>query len=201
MAVLFLLSILVRRDYEPFSSLSLAAMLILIFRPRQLYDIGFQLSFISVLAIFLLAPLFAEIFPNEWRERFWIKGIILSGSVSVAAWIGTAGLIAYYFGMITPIALVANLIIVPLLFIIVLSGILLIIGGCLFPALTPGLALNCELLFSFLHKINAKLIVLPGAYFEGRYISARASFVYYAGVLGLVALLKYLKYRRNPMHI
>ena len=54
MAVVFLLAYFLKRDADIYNSLSLAAIFILSFNPLQLFDIGFQLSFASVLAIVLI---------------------------------------------------------------------------------------------------------------------------------------------------
>jgi ComEC/Rec2-related protein len=48
MAEVLLAGVLLFRSYDPLSALSLAACLILIVCPQQLFDVGFQLSFISV---------------------------------------------------------------------------------------------------------------------------------------------------------
>ena len=58
MAVVVLIGYLLERDTDIINSLSLAALIILGYNPRQIFDIGFQLSFVSLLGIVLLSPRF-----------------------------------------------------------------------------------------------------------------------------------------------
>lgn len=131
-------------------TLTLAAFLLLFVSPSSLFDIGLQLSFLSVLAIVL----FASYFPRpRWMKRkdkferelememafvpsmserefkWWqrkhklkerlrktavsIRGIV---SVSLTAQLATAPLVAYYFHTFSVYGLVANLVIVPLVY-------------------------------------------------------------------------------------
>lgn len=188
MAVILIAGYLIERDYEPYSALSLAALIILWANPYQLFDVGFQLSFLSVLSIFLFAKKIMKIFPEKIKSYRWLKWFFPSLSVSLAAWIGTLGIVAYNFNMITPVAILANLVIVPYLFIIVTSGFIFIVFGTLIFQIAPVLALSCEFFISLLYKINSFFISLPGAYFESISINMGIIFLYY----GLLLLIFYL---------
>jgi competence protein ComEC len=114
------------------NSLAGAALLILAVDPNQLFSSGFQLSFAVVGAIlisqqsiyrFLLRPSESDPFlprslVSRSRRAFekgygWLAGGV---SVSTAAWIGSLVLIMWYFYLVTPISLVANLAVVPVAF-------------------------------------------------------------------------------------
>jgi len=119
-----------KRPSDLLNSLSAAAFIILLWDPQQLFQAGFQLSFLVVLSIALLhAPLEAlrqrllrndPFLPPELRPRWrrWLDGpihlVTVSLATSLAAWLGSLPLIAYYFHLFTPVSLLANLIIVPL---------------------------------------------------------------------------------------
>ncbi|MBI3600250.1 MAG: ComEC/Rec2 family competence protein, partial [Nitrospinae bacterium] len=51
MAVVYLLSLILYREGDIYNTLSLAAMIILIWHPPSLFNIGFQLSFIAVISL------------------------------------------------------------------------------------------------------------------------------------------------------
>ena len=118
------------RPVDLLNSLAGAAFIILTWEPRQLFHAGFQLSFFVVLAIALLLPRFERwreallspdlFLPPELRPgwRRWLDGparwLSLNLCVSLAAWLGSAPLIACYFHLFTPVSLLANLLIVPL---------------------------------------------------------------------------------------
>ena len=68
MAVVFLASFLMERESEPVNTLSLAALILLFMNPLNLFDVGFQLSFISVLSIILFYAFILVFFTK--REEF-----------------------------------------------------------------------------------------------------------------------------------
>lgn len=188
MAVVFLFSFIVDRDYDTYSSLALSALIILWFMPGQAFEIGFQLSFGSVLAIILFHPRIAS-WLGTLSIKQWQKNLISGLGVSLSAWAGTLGLVAYYFLIISPISIVANLFIVPLLSLVIASGLLFISLGTLVPASCPILALNCEFFISLIYRIANFLASLPGAYFE----FSQVNVIYIYGYYIVVGVLFYAK--------
>lgn len=179
MAVVFLLSVLVNRDYDPFSALSFAAGIILCFNPNQLFDLGFQLSFISVFFILMFTGKLINLFPAQMLKSRPFRFLITCFSVSLVAQLATAGIVAYYFNLFTPIAVFANMIIIPVLFLIVVSGFLFTVLGVLHPALAGVLAINCEFFISLMYKINRFLLNIPGAYVELSKVELAGVLLYY----------------------
>jgi len=98
----------------------------------------------------------------------WQQNLFAGMGVSFCAWLGTLGLVAYYFSIISPISVVANLFIVPLVFLVIASGLLFISLGSVIPGVCPILALNCEFFISLIYRIAHFLSGLPGAYFNIR---------------------------------
>ena len=135
------------------NSVAAAAVLILCFDTNQLFSIGFQLSFAVVIAIMVLAdPLLNWMIrwcqPDPFLprsllrpiQRGWLalwQGLSRGASVSLAAWIGSLPFILPYFYLVTPISLIANLIVVPLAFFVLAVGLMSLLVA---PAL-PWLAL------------------------------------------------------------
>ena len=165
MAVVFMSAYLVKREPDIYNSCALAAIFILGANPRQLFDIGFQLSFASVLSIVCLYPKIKKLLRIEFLRIKYLKFIIDGSLVSFSAWIGTMGFVAYYFKIFSPITVLANLFIVPLATLITLCGFSLLIMGLVLLYVTPLFAASCELLVTLLVYINAILIKIPGAYF------------------------------------
>jgi competence protein ComEC len=99
--------------------------LILLVEPLYLFDIGFQLSYLAVIFILWLQPIFQNIWlpKNIALKYFWD---ILT--VSFAAQIGTLPLSLYYFHQFPGLFFLTNLVLIPLLgFIIMPLGTLLIL--------------------------------------------------------------------------
>jgi len=171
MAIVFMLGFLLKREPDIYNSLSVAGLFILVANPRQLFDIGFQLSFVSVITIVYLYPALRSrlmlstkggVYPKIKLIRFLIDGCL----VSLSAWLGTLGFIAYYFRILAPITVLANIFIVPLATLITLCGFSLMLMGWVFPPLVPFFASTSELLVVSLIKINMFLARLPLAYFH-----------------------------------
>ncbi|NTV29349.1 MAG: ComEC family competence protein [Candidatus Omnitrophica bacterium] len=134
MSGIFLLSFLVEREQDKLNTLAAAALVLLVFDPGQLFDVGFQLSFGCVLALLLWTPLFLG--PLEaagWRKRPVLWFFAESLAVSLAAWLGSAGLVAYYFGMVTPVGLLANLPVVPLTGLVTALGAAILLSAFILP--------------------------------------------------------------------
>lgn len=121
---LFSLGRCARRDGSSLNALSFAAMAIIIFSPRSLFDVSFQLSFTAVLSIILLLPRIRKFLSCDKHGRVYnyIADLL---SVSLVAQIGTLPLIWYYFGAFPLYFLFANIVVVPVAFIIMSGAILL----------------------------------------------------------------------------
>jgi competence protein ComEC len=164
MGIFFLFSWYVRRDPGIFQALGLSAFAILAINPQQLYDASFQLSFSAVLAICFLSPRLekaARADKISSRPVRWIAGL---GIVSLSAWAGTAALIGYYFRIIAPVTVLANIFIPAIASGITLCGAGLVAVEFLCPCFASSFASVCEALIVFLLWINSFLIRIPGAY-------------------------------------
>lgn len=128
MACIFLLGMLMGRKVDVYNSLGAAAILILLRNPKDLFSVGFQLSFLAVLSILYFAPKFMKL--TKENTNFHIrKYIFMPIAASVSAWLGTAPLILYYFRIFTPIAIVANIFIIPALSLSLLAGMAFLLFG------------------------------------------------------------------------
>ncbi len=122
------------------NSLAAAAFFLLCWNTNELFSTGFQLSFAVVGAIILFAnPLFGFLqrwgAPDPFLPRSLLRGprrlihvgfewLCRGTSVSLAAWIGSLPFILWYFHIVTPISLFANLLVVPIAFFILAIALL-----------------------------------------------------------------------------
>lgn len=97
--------------FSGFLSLSLAAFLMLLYRPFYLFDVSFQLSFLAVWGILLFYPVFSGWLPAGCRRIRWLWNTL---SVSMAAQLGTLPFVLFYFGAFPTYFLLANLLVTPL---------------------------------------------------------------------------------------
>ncbi len=145
MSSVLLAGFLAERRVFTLNSLAAAAMLILCWDSNQLFSLGFQLSFSVVGAIVLFAD---RIY--RWLRRFFaadpflprslfsrtqriadrlLELVARGASVSFAAWIGSLPLMLWYYNLVTPISLLANLIVVPIAFFVLAGGLISIIAA------------------------------------------------------------------------
>lgn len=107
-----------RRKADPLTSLALAAGIILLFRPLDLFSAGFQLSFGAVLGLCLVKPLLTRRAPDNFLGKVWGNA-----ATTAAAQLGALPAMASCFGMVSVAGLAANLLAVPL------AGLLLPCGA------------------------------------------------------------------------
>jgi ComEC/Rec2-related protein len=130
---------ILKRPGELLNSLFAAAMVILILDPRQMFQAGFRLSFLVVLCIILILPFFESLserllqtdpmrLPDSlppWQEtlRSAARHTLGLFTASIAAWLGSIPLVAYYFHLITPMSGPANLFAVPLCMLVLICNL------------------------------------------------------------------------------
>jgi ComEC/Rec2-related protein len=114
MLLIGLLAFPLRRRLDAVSALSASFVLILLLNPYSLWNAGFQLSFVAVLSMVLLAPIF-----QKPLMRLGSTAAGLVGS-SAAVVIGTLPTSCYFFEQAQMLSLVTNLFVIPI------SGVFLI---------------------------------------------------------------------------
>lgn len=111
------------QKHSSLNALFASAFLILLFSPQSLYDIGFQLSFLSVAGILLFSDFLT------FRTSNAVANYMLSSmAMTISAQIGTFVLTIFYFHSFPSCFLIANILVVPLLpvfMLLVLPAILL----------------------------------------------------------------------------
>jgi competence protein ComEC len=164
MGIFFFLSRYAQRDPDIFQALSMSAFAILICNPRELFDASFQLSFASVTAICFLSPRLERLCRADRIPAHALRRAAGLAAVSLSAWIGTSGFIAYYFRIIAPITVLANIFIPVLASLITLCGIGLAAAAYLCPYLANSFASVSEFLIVLMLWLNSLFINFPGAY-------------------------------------
>jgi ComEC/Rec2-related protein len=145
MSAVLLAGFLVERKVFALNSLAAAATLILCWNTNELFAVGFQLSFSVVAAIVLLADptyrLVRRCFaPDPFLPRSLfgarrrlighsVSWLARAGSVSFAAWVGSLPLMLWYYYLVTPISLLANLVVVPIAFFVLAGGLMSMVAA------------------------------------------------------------------------
>ncbi len=171
MILVYLLSVWLGRSGEVTTSLSLAALLILAFDPLALFDLSFQLSFVSVLSIALAAGWWQDaVYPpvtSDHEPSRFQKYIVRPGQLmlctNLGATIGAAPLTLFYFHQFSWVGLVSNFIIIPMAgWIMVPFGLICAVAS-LFSDTGLPLGMWHQRLGSFYYQWTSFFAHFPGA--------------------------------------
>jgi competence protein ComEC len=159
-------------------SLAFACWVMTLINPLTLWDVGFQLSSAATAGLVLFTPGMINLFAKLWpatNATAWVsvggaaqsalRGLLEDGLVTtLAANTTTLPLVVYYFGRLSVVSLVTNLLIIPVQPLVMLSGS----GGVLIGLLGAGLLAQAVLWFTWLGLVWTVAVVqwtsaLPGA--------------------------------------
>ena len=166
MVVLFLFGSIIDRDTDRFNLLAIAAFILLLINPAQLWDVGFQLSFAAVASILFFMPKWQRFINDhlpDWTDQAGkrenvshlrlavgksIRWLLLAFGVTLIAQLGTVLFIANSFYRLYPLGLIAGPIVVGLAAPIVsLALISVILGAIWLPLATPLIYANHDIIF------------------------------------------------------
>ena len=118
--------VLLQRKSDLLHSLALSAFILLIVDSNQFFDVGFQLSYVAVLGIWWLAEPIKKLFR---KPKYWLEDFVYSiTAMTFSAQIATLPLAIYYFHQFSLVSIFANLLIIPLSEIIIISSLLMVIA-------------------------------------------------------------------------
>jgi competence protein ComEC len=173
MVAIYLFGQILERKPISYNTLGIAAFIILIFQPQQLFWVGFQFSFVAVFSIFyfyerlkFLEDMIKLRFVSNDVSKKLTKIIVTPFLISLSAQLGTIPLMGYYFQNIPLISIFLNVLVIPLIGFIVALGVLMLFVSILYFEFALVVA-------SFLSKVIQVLIEivhftaqLPSAYVE-----------------------------------
>jgi competence protein ComEC len=156
----------------------------LVANPWSLFDVGFQLSFLSMLAILVVGPLLYGLLSARWLQRHpFVRALWGLSVVSVAAQIGVAPLVAYYFCRFSTYFLLTNFIVIP--------AATLILYLSLASLVIPQIAWLLAITVGALNAAVTMVSELPFASISDRHPTALqtvAAYVLAAALVGITAL-------------
>lgn len=187
MLIFILLGKLIDRDAHSISLLSFVALLMLIYNPAYINDVGFQLSFLVTFGLLTTAPVVFErikFMPN------WLSGAIF---IPIVAQIWVAPIQMFYFNTFSLYSVFANIAIMPFVSIVSFGGFISSVLALIKPIASPvcfvfdfvlNPVLNCLV---FISEYFAKL---PHSLISTTQPSVLQVFLYYGIVFAITLLLK-----------
>lgn len=157
MASLALTALYTGRENDLLNSLGLSGLIILMHQPTALFQISFQLSFLAAWGLVYLYP--------RWRMGLNFKGVwsdLLL--IPLAAQAAVLPLIAYYFNILSPASILANLLLSYLTELVVMIGFLFLLLGVFITPLGVAMLHLAGLIIDIIRFGNHLILQMPGAY-------------------------------------
>lgn len=168
MATIIILGNILGRKTDGLNTLGLAACVILAVNPKQLFDTGFQLSFAAVLGLVTVVPVFLKrpaLLPHEKRtfsekaffagqELFWVSFVCLFMTLPITV---------QNFYIVTPYAILANLVVVPLTFLLYLFGAPYLLASIFSPDVLLAVTVPMKLVIASIVRVLFFIENIPGA--------------------------------------
>lgn len=195
---LSLLSWYYGRRFHPFVLLPMAAAVTVAFQPSYAWgDVGWQLSFSAFAAVMMVGPLLQRFFFGE-KEPGTIRQIL---GETVAAHIVTVPIIVASFGVISNVAIIANIMIVPLVPLAMLLTFISGIAALVVEPLASIIALPATWLLSYMTSTAQYLADLPWAQTEFT-ASWWMIVLYYTGLITACVIMQHIsKFQLREVNI
>ena len=167
-----------KRKPSIWNILAFSALLLLVLDPAIQTDLGFQLSYLAVAGIVGLQPILLRMWApsNRVLDYFWQMA-----TVTLAAQLITSPLTLHYFHTFPTYFLVANLLIVPLSYIILCAGVPFLLLAWI-PMVGSTLGAIVDFLLFIQNEITYTLQEFPAALWQGIHLSL-------AGMLAIWGML------------
>lgn len=180
----------INRKFSVYQSLLTAGFILLLFNPRYLFEVGFQLSFLAVFFIVWLQPL---LYGKIELNNFFLRKIWQLITVSLAAQIGVLPLTLYYFHQSSGLFLITNLLIIPVLGVILFLGFLSMILA-IFDVFPDFIAYVFKKTIYYLNEVTSWIASYEKFVFSDIYITAFQLILMYAFIFLLTFWVKSRSY-------
>ncbi|MGB0888295.1 MAG: ComEC/Rec2 family competence protein [Vicingaceae bacterium] len=174
-----------------FNTLAASALVLLIYNPLLIMEVGFQLSYMAVIGIVIIQP-----WINDWFTiRYWLPRKIWEiTAVSIAAQIATFPLGLLYFHQFPNYFMLSNLIVIPLAIGILYLGILTL-SLSFIPVIGEYLALALNYIIQFLNYSVNLIDALPYSLSENIRFSVSDTWLVYLFIICCICLVAYRKFK------
>ena len=181
MATVFLVGAMFRRQHEVINTIALAALIILVWKPAEMFGAGFQLSFCAVLGIICLrerihhiviarrslveAVAAREHLGRGRRMWYWLKNWSWYWiAVSLAAWIGILPLAAYYFNYVSFMVPLIGVVLFPFVCLSLVLGLGFLVVSCFSSLFGSIVAAVLTVVLCPMRAIVSTAAALPGSH-------------------------------------
>lgn len=187
------------RRYDVFAALAFAVLLMTLLDPLLIYDAGFQLTVLATLGIPSLAPTLQRWLMRPLAHVRWanvLAPLVELMSVTIAAQFATIPVVAMTFGLVSLVAPLANLLVVPLLSPLLVLGVALAMAALVAPTLALVIAFAAWPLLWLTDRAIELAAALPSAALPAVGTSVWAAWAYYVALAGAIGAVAWYTRRR-----
>jgi len=157
MYLLGVMAVLGMLKRAPLSLLCMAFLLQIAMTPRAGISLSFILSYLALAGILVIGESLNGIFKGKIPTA-----LLLSLSASVGAFLATAGVTAWFFGVLRPVGILASLILTPLTTVFMVGSMAWLALNLLAPSLSLLLGTPLSLLYRLMERIASMSAKMPG---------------------------------------
>jgi competence protein ComEC len=176
---LFYIGRALHRSTDMYHIWAISAFLLLLWNPYQLFDVGFQLSYLAVLGIILY---YSKIYKQLYFKSKILKYVWQTIAIGLAAQLTTLPISLYYFGQFPTYFWLSGLLAIPISTIALYIGIVLLLTDPFLPYFSPIIG---KLLQVFINWMNGSIRLvqnLPAAVHSVSWVTGSVVFILY-GIL------------------
>lgn len=193
------------RRFNIGSLVALSAILLLLWRPDQLFNAGFQLSYGVVLGLIYLSPIVrSRWLPGSSREptttmEYLGDWLLAAAAVTVTSWLIATPIVMYHFGFVAPLGIPMSVPAVPLVALLLATGYLKIILELVLPSVAVLLAAPLAIFADVLIAIVLAIDAIPGTVWYVPFPTAAWTFAALASVTSFVLIRGKIAMRIAPL--
>ena len=188
---------------NPFAALVASAVCVLVLQPMQLFTASFQLSYGIVAALLLLGLPLGDYWMERWALFTHLPKVTWGRYRKTVEWCwrGLLGVLGIGFSttllsmisgvvifqMLTPVSLLANLILIPMGSLVIIAGFLSLLFGLTGLGWLASLMNHASVLLLIVIEKGVRLFVgIPGANHAAQFSAPWLGYTAFAGLLGLI---------------
>ncbi len=125
MGIMILTGQIIMRETDIYTSISAAVLLLLLYNPFMIFDIGFQLSFAATISLVMFYPSIKAAVSFKYVPEIVSDTL----AATLAAQIGVVPISIYYFNSLSLVSVISNLLVVPTVQVITIIGFIMVFTG------------------------------------------------------------------------
>ena len=182
-----------QKNQNTYNAMALALLVIVLFTPNIIFEVGFQLSYLSVLIIVITNPLLKKLHFTSYKIIHYITDLI---AISCLVQLFLLPILIYYFKQIPLLFLVSNLLVIPLSTIILYLLVILLILNYIFPYLAIIIGKIVGFLIMFMNDYIAWVASIKGGIIQNIPFNSVLLISSYLLVITIFLLLFKITYKR-----